>query len=150
MTQHFGSPFDFEPSRLVAPDKVYAMDTHVPPALYSADLGGCMDLADLTPTEIAATFCAALRRAGATVVQELSHSFPGTGHTCVLILSESHAVLHTWPETGTVNIDIFSCSTRLKSLEAIDELSRSFGARSRTVQEIPRADGHGPRPDDRG
>ena len=75
-----------------------------------------------------ATFGAALRRAGATVVQELSHAFPGTGLTCVLILSESHAVLHTWPETGTVNIDIFSCSTRLKSLEAIDELRRSFGA----------------------
>ena len=73
-----------------------------------------------------ATFCAALRRAGATVVQELSHSFPETGLTCVLILSESHAVLHTWPETGTVNIDIFSCSTRLKSLEAIDELRRSL------------------------
>ena len=126
------------------------MESHAPPALYSADLDGCADLAGLTSAEIAATFCAALRRAGATVVQELSHSFPGTGLTCVLILSESHAVLHTWPETGTVNIDIFSCSTRLKSLEAIDELSRSFGASSRTVQEIPRADGHGPRPDGRG
>jgi hypothetical protein len=40
--------------------------------------------------------------------------------------------------------------TRLKSLEAIDELSRSFGAKSRTVQEIPRADGHGQRQDGRG
>jgi S-adenosylmethionine decarboxylase len=125
------------------------MDTQVPPALYSADLAGCSDLKNLEPEEIAATFCGALRRAGATIVQEMSHSFPGTGLTCVLILSESHAVLHTWPETGTVNIDIFSCSTRLKSLEAIDELSRSFGASSRTVQEIPRADGHGPRPDSR-
>jgi S-adenosylmethionine decarboxylase len=125
------------------------MDSQAPPALYSADLAGCADLNELAPGEIAATFCAALRRAGATIVQELSHSFPGTGLTCVLILSESHAVLHTWPETGTVNIDIFSCSTRLKSLEAIDELSRTFGATSRTVQEIPRADGHGPRPDPR-
>ena len=125
------------------------MEGHSPPALYSADLDGCAGLTDLTPAEIASRFCAVLRRAGATVVQELSHSFPGTGLTCVLILSESHAVLHTWPETGTVNIDIFSCSTRLKSLEAIEELSRSFGARSHTVQEIPRADGHGPRPDGR-
>jgi len=125
------------------------METHVPPTLYSVDLGGCTDLGDRAPTEIMAAFCAALRGAGATVVQELSHSFPETGLTCVLILSESHAVLHTWPETGTVNIDIFSCSTRLKSLEAIDELRRSFGAHHVTVQEIPRADGHGPRPDGR-
>jgi S-adenosylmethionine decarboxylase len=125
------------------------MNRHVPPALFSVDLGGCADLARLSPSEITATFCAALQGAGATVVHELSHSFPGTGLTCVLILSESHAVLHTWPETGTVNIDIFSCSTRLKSLQAIDELRRSFGAQHVTVQEITRADGHGPRSDGR-
>jgi len=120
------------------------MKTHVPPTLYSVDFGGCTDLIDRAPDEIMAAFCAALRRAGATVVHELSHAFPGTGLTCVLILSESHAVLHTWPETGTVNIDIFSCSPRLKSLEAIEELRRSFGAQHVTVQEIPRADGHRP------
>ena len=125
------------------------MEPHVPPALFSADLRGCSDLGDRAPDEIMGTFCAALRRAGATVVQEVSHAFPETGLTCVLILSESHAVLHTWPETGTVNIDIFSCSTRLKSLEAIDELRRSFGAKHVTVQEIARADGHDPGSDGR-
>lgn len=106
-------------------------------------------LLDRAPDDIMAAFRGALRRAGATIVDELSHSFPETGLTCVLILSESHAVLHTWPETGTVNIDIFSCSPRLKSLEAIDELRRSFGAHHVTVQEIPRADGHPPRADGR-
>src|SRR3954469_17127351 len=120
------------------------MKSRVQPALYWVDLGGCTDLANRPADEIVSTFGAALRRAGATVVQELSHSFPETGLTCVLILSESHAVLHTWPETGTVNIDIFSCSTRLKSLDAIDELRQSFGAQHVTVQEIPRADGNTP------
>jgi S-adenosylmethionine decarboxylase proenzyme len=123
------------------------MDTHVPPALYSVDLADCADLATLRPEEITATFGSALRNAGATIVHGLSHAFPGAGLTCVFILSESHAVLHTWPETGTVNIDIFSCSPRLKSLEAIDELRRSFGAQHVTIQEIPRADGHRPRSD---
>src|SRR6185369_9667696 len=123
------------------------MTTHVPPALYSADFGACTDLVDRAPDEILATFCAALRRAGATVVHELSHSFPETGLTCVLILSESHAVLHTWPETGTINIDIFSCSTRLESRKAIAELGESFGAKHISVQEILRADGHGARCD---
>jgi S-adenosylmethionine decarboxylase len=126
------------------------MKTHVPPALFSADLSGCTDLHGREPDEIVRTFDAALRRAGATVVEEVSHAFPETGLTCVLILSESHAVLHTWPETGTVNIDIFSCSTRLRSLEAIDELRRSFGAKHVTVQEIARADGHDPGSDGRG
>ena len=125
------------------------MDSHAPPVLYSVDLGQCEALAALHPEVIAATFAASLGRAGATIVQAVSHVFPGAGLTCVLILSESHAVIHTWPETGTVHIDIFSCSSRLKSLEAIDELSRSFGARHVSIQEIRRADGHSPRLDAR-
>jgi len=118
--------------------------THAQPVLYSIDLSECEALAALKPEEIAATFVAEMRRAGATVVQELSHVFPGAGLTCALILRESHAVLHTWPETGTVNIDIFSCSSRLKSLEAAAELSRAFGARRVSVQQVARADGHLP------
>jgi S-adenosylmethionine decarboxylase len=114
------------------------------PVLYSVDLLQCETLPTLEPDDIIATFVAALERAGATVVQTLSHAFPGAGLTSVVILRESHAVLHTWPETGTVNIDIFSCSTRLKSGDAIGELSRSLGARQVSVQEIPRADGHTP------
>ena len=120
------------------------MSIHESPVLYSVDLGECEALAALEPQEIVASFVTALERAGATVVQTLSHAFPGAGLTSVLILRESHAVLHTWPETGTVNIDIFSCSTRLKSLDAVTELSRCLGARKVSVQEIPRADGHRP------
>ena len=119
------------------------------PVLYSIDLSECEVLAALGPEEIAAAFVAAMERAGATIVQALSHVFPGAGLTCALILRESHAVLHTWPETGTVNIDIFSCSVRLKSQDAIDEMSRAFGARRVSVQQITRADGHLHTPDPR-
>jgi S-adenosylmethionine decarboxylase len=125
------------------------MVRHNQPVLYSVDLRGCTAMPALTPKTVTATFVSALESAGATVVQALSHNFPGAGLTCVLILAESHAVLHTWPETGTVNIDIFSCSTKLKSLAAIAELGRSFGATSVSVQEIPRADGHHPPSDER-
>src|SRR5665811_1232851 len=105
------------------------MMPHEQPVLYSADFGSCEALGAFDAEAIAAAFGAALRSAGATVVQEVSRVYPGAGLTCVLVLRESHAVLHTWPETGTVNIDIFSCSTRLKSLTAIHELGRLFGAR---------------------
>jgi len=118
------------------------MLTHSLPVLFSIDLEGCESLAELLPEEIIAAFVSALERAGANIVQTLSHAFPGAGLTSVLILAESHAVLHTWPETGTVNIDIFSCSPRLKSLDAANELSRVLGARQVSIQEITRADGH--------
>ena len=110
--------------------------------LYSVDLRECAAIPTLAPETVAAAFTDALARAGATVVQAVSHDFPGAGLTCVLILAESHAVLHTWPETGTVNIDIFSCSPRLQSQAAIEDLRRAFGAGGMSVRRIPRADGH--------
>src|SRR5687768_15573976 len=118
------------------------MTPHDTPVLYSVDLGGCRAIANLQPELVSSAFVSALEGAGATVVQSVSHNFPGTGLTCNLIPAESHAVLPTWPETGTVNIDIFSCSTRLRSLAAIEQLKQSFGATSVTIQEIARADGH--------
>jgi S-adenosylmethionine decarboxylase len=125
------------------------MDAYATPASFSADLSGCDALSVLTGDEIADLFMAALHRAGATIVEAVSHAFPTTGLTCVLILRESHAVLHTWPETGTINIDIFSCTPRLRSVQAINDLGRSLGARQISIQEIARADGHGPRHDAR-
>jgi S-adenosylmethionine decarboxylase len=125
------------------------METNALPASFSADLSGCDALPMLTGDEVADLFVAALGRAGATIVEMVSHAFPQRGLTCVLILRESHAVLHTWPETGTINIDIFSCTTRLRSVQAINELGESLGARHLSIQEIARADGHGPRRDSR-
>lgn len=114
-------------------------------ASFSADLSGCAALPVLAGDEVAELFMAALHRAGATIVDTVCHAFPQTGLTCVLILRESHAVLHTWPETGTVNIDIFSCTPRLRSVEAIHELGASLGAQQISIQEIARADGHAQR-----
>jgi S-adenosylmethionine decarboxylase proenzyme len=116
------------------------------PVLYSADLKACANLATLSPDHVTAVFTWVVEEAGATVVRGVSHHFPETGLTSVLILTESHAVLHTWPETGTVHLDIFSCSPRLKSLVAIAELGEVFGAADVIVQEVPRTDGHLPLP----
>jgi S-adenosylmethionine decarboxylase proenzyme len=112
------------------------------PASFSADLVGCTALPMLTGDEISDLFIAAIRHAGGTIVQIVWHAFPRVGVTCVLILAESHAVLHTWPETGTVNIDIFSCTPRLKSVDAIEALGSCLGARQVAIHEVARADGH--------
>jgi len=117
------------------------MDANACPASFSADLSGCEALPVLAGDEVTDLFIDALGRAGATIVNTISHVFPKTGITCMLILRESHAVLHTWPQTGTINIDIFSCTPRLRSVEAIQELGRCFGARQVSIHEIPRGAG---------
>ena len=112
------------------------------PLSFSADLSGCAALPVLAVDEVADLFIAAVGGAGATIVDTVSHSSPSRGLTCVLILGESHAVLHTWPDTGTINIDIFARTPRLRSVEAINELGRCFGAQQIAIQEIARARGH--------
>ncbi len=114
--------------------------------LYSADLTGCEGLAAVPPSGIEDAFVAAIERAGGTIVQIVSHHFPGAGLTCVLVLRESHAILHSWPELDTVNVDIFSCSSRLRSADAIAELEQVFGATLVTVQRNSRAGGMEPLP----
>ena len=48
--------------------------------------------------------------AGANVLSDHFHHFgEGCGVTGVLILSESHMSIHTWPETGYASIDIYMC-----------------------------------------
>jgi S-adenosylmethionine decarboxylase proenzyme len=110
--------------------------------LFAADLIGCSQLATMEPDALSSEFTAALERAGATVVKAATHHFDGGGSTSVLVLAESHAVLHTWPETGIAHVDIFSCTARLKSLAAINDIARALGAASLSVREVPRADGH--------
>lgn len=46
------------------------------------------------------------------IVKKLIHMFSPQGITLVYILSESHLIIHTWPESGIVHVDIVTCSPR--------------------------------------
>lgn len=46
---------------------------------------------------------------GASVIDDLSFSFDPCGVTMVVLLSESHASIHTYPEYGACFVDLFTC-----------------------------------------
>lgn len=46
---------------------------------------------------------------GTKVLGSKFHRFEPQGITGVLLLSESHASVHTWPETGMAAVDFFTC-----------------------------------------
>ena len=48
------------------------------------------------------------------IVKKISHTFHPKGITLALILSESHLLVHTWPELGLIHIDLVTCSYRDK------------------------------------
>ncbi len=61
-------------------------------------------------------FCvAACQRHGLTVVGCLFHAFRDAagapaGVTGTVVLAESHLAVHTWPEIGSVTLDVYVCN----------------------------------------
>lgn len=49
------------------------------------------------------------RLGGVTVMGTLKHDFPGGGFSGVVLLGESHAAIHTWPELNTAWIELATC-----------------------------------------
>src|ERR671931_524313 len=70
----------------------------------------------------------ALRQAGATVCDVISRRFEPQGVTVLALLSESHASIHTYPELGSLFVDVFTCGTRAKPALAVQLLADALGA----------------------
>src|SRR4051812_20456050 len=54
----------------------------------------------------------AAEKCGAQVLGSNSYVFPGHGLTMTILLSESHASIHTYPEHGKCFVDIFTCGNK--------------------------------------
>ncbi|MCO1578508.1 MULTISPECIES: adenosylmethionine decarboxylase [unclassified Crossiella] len=80
----------------------------------------------------------ALKRAGATVLQVISKQFDPQGVTVLALLSESHASLHTYPENGSVFVDVFTCGTKAQPELAVALLAEAMGAKSAQSRTIRR------------
>lgn len=44
------------------------------------------------------------------VLRSAAQEFSNDGMTLFYILAESHLAIHTWPEKGLVNVDLFLCN----------------------------------------
>jgi S-adenosylmethionine decarboxylase len=51
----------------------------------------------------------AAKAAKASVVKSVFHQFNPYGVSGVIVISESHLAIHTWPEYGFASIDVFTC-----------------------------------------
>ncbi len=70
----------------------------------------------------------ALDKAGATVCDLTFKQFEPHGVTVVALLSESHASIHTYPENGSVFVDVFTCGRRADPELAVQLLRDQLGA----------------------
>lgn len=80
----------------------------------------------------------AAREANATIVKELFHQFSPYGVSGVVVISESHLAIHTWPEHGCASVDFFSCAESVSAQTIERFLQEAFKASETSAQEYGR------------
>src|ERR1700731_2605856 len=66
------------------------------------------------------------------------YPFSPVGVTGIAIVSESHLVIHTWPEYGYAAVDLFTCGAVRDPQDAVNVLRRLFAPERIGVMEINR------------
>jgi S-adenosylmethionine decarboxylase len=103
------------------------------------DLSGCDPELLLNPERSRDLFFNAVKDVGLTVVSEGFYQFSPHGFTCFLLLAESHASLHAWPEYGYLAIDLFTCNLGRDLNPLLSKFQEIFGAKSVSVRSMTRS-----------
>lgn len=93
--------------------------SRIPPRNYQfwgrhlmASFGGCDENALRDDHALLRLLKSAARDSGATVIGTIHHHFLPSGFTGVVLLAESHASIHTYPEHRSCFVDLFTCGSR--------------------------------------
>lgn len=80
----------------------------------------------------------AAKHAHARIVDVVFHTFNPHGISGVIVISESHLAIHTWPEFGFASIDIYTCGTEVNPWRAYNFMIKKFKAKNMTAMEMKR------------
>ncbi|MBS4173783.1 adenosylmethionine decarboxylase [Bacillus sp. FJAT-49736] len=105
-----------------------------------SELWGC-DFEKLNNMEfIERTFVDAALKSGAEIREVAFHKFAPQGVSGVVIISESHLTIHSFPEHGYASIDVYTCGNLDPNIAA-NYIAESLGAETRETIELPRGMG---------
>ncbi|MFA4885900.1 MAG: adenosylmethionine decarboxylase [Desulfotomaculaceae bacterium] len=76
--------------------------------------------------------------AGAEVRECVFHKFSPQGVSGVVVISESHLAIHTWPELGYAAVDVFTCGEKVDPWDACNYLTDHFCAKHMIAKELKR------------
>ncbi|MGI6037946.1 MAG: adenosylmethionine decarboxylase [Limnochordia bacterium] len=77
---------------------------------------------------------------GAEIREVAFHNFSPQGVSGVVVISESHLAIHTWPELGYAAIDVFTCG-HVNAQQACDYIIQHFKATDAQCTEVLRGIG---------
>jgi len=69
--------------------------------------------------------------AGATIRAEATEQFQPQGVSAILLLSESHISIHTYPEHGYAAVDCFTCGKHCMPIKACGHIVKNLGEYAR-------------------
>lgn len=103
-----------------------------------AEIYGCrFDLLD-DISKVEEIMVKAALEAGAEVREVAFHKFSPQGVSGVVVISESHLAIHTWPELGYAAVDVFTCGEEVDPWDACNYLSELFDAAKINAKEVKR------------
>ena len=79
-----------------------------------------------------------VRACDLTLLDLRVYPFSPVGVTGVAVVSESHVMVHTWPELGYAAVDIFTCGEKRNPAEAVPLLREYFSPGRVQVMEMTR------------
>ena len=101
----FGDPLD---ERSITPSMLHGQHSTVMNQLF-VDVWGLHPTFLDDPEAMDSIIRRILAFSSISVVSQDAHRFPGQGLTLTYLLSESHAAVHTWPESGFAAFDFLTC-----------------------------------------
>jgi S-adenosylmethionine decarboxylase len=105
-----------------------------------SELWGC-DFEKLNDMEqIEQIFADAALKSGAEIREVAFHKFAPQGVSGVVIISESHLTIHSFPEHGYASIDVYTCGNMDPNIAA-NYIAEALGATTRENIELPRGMG---------
>jgi S-adenosylmethionine decarboxylase len=100
------------------------------------ELWGCSNLNSTSAVEDA--LLEIVTALNLTLLSMQVHPFSPHGVTGVAIVSESHVVIHTWPELGYAAVDVFTCGEQRDPEDAVPILREYFAPERVQVMEMTR------------
>ncbi|MDO7787661.1 adenosylmethionine decarboxylase [Desulforamulus aquiferis] len=80
----------------------------------------------------------AAKKAKAEIREVVFHRFEPQGVSGVVVISESHLTIHTWPELAYAAVDIFTCGEHVDPWIALESITQDLNAEDANVMEISR------------
>lgn len=80
----------------------------------------------------------AVKKSHSHEIGRIFHRFSPHGMSGVILISESHFSIHTWPEYNYAAVDFFTCTNENKISEAYSFLVKQLNSKRHSITEIKR------------